>query len=119
MSIVTFYPYFFCVGKMSINSKTDAGIAVKEKIRIKEPDRFKVIFLNDDFTPMEFVMQLLMDIFHHPEDPAKEIMLKVHTEGKGIAGVYFFEIAEQKATESMTVSRTAGFPLQVEIEADG
>lgn len=104
---------------MSINSKIDTITAVKEKIRVKEPERYKVIFINDDFTPMEFVMSLLMDIFHHPEEPAKEIMLKVHTEGKGVAGIYFFEIAEQKATESMTVSRTAGFPLQVEIEADG
>jgi ATP-dependent Clp protease adaptor protein ClpS len=105
--------------KMSINSKIEPVIAVKEKIRIKEPDRYKVVFLNDDFTPMEFVMGLLMDIFHHPEETAKEIMLKVHTDGKGIAGVYFFEIAEQKATESMTVSRTAGFPLQVDVEVDG
>ena len=104
---------------MSINPKIDTITAVKERIRIKEPDRYKVVFINDDFTPMEFVMSLLMDIFHHPEEAAKEIMLKVHTEGKGIAGLYFFEIAEQKATESMTVSRTAGFPLQVEIEANG
>ena len=103
---------------MSINSKIDTITAVKEKIRVKEPERYKVIFINDDFTPMEFVMSLLMDIFHHPEEPAKEIMLKVHTEGKGVAGIYFFEIAEQKATESMTVSRTNGFPLQVEIEVD-
>ena len=108
---------------MSINPKIETETvtvtATREKIRIKEPDRYKVIFINDDFTPMEFVMQLLTEIFHHPEDAAKEIMLKVHTEGKGVAGLYFFEIAEQKATESMTVSRTAGFPLQVEIEADG
>ena len=106
---------------MSIDSKsaTNTVTATREKIRIKEPDRYKVIFVNDDFTPMEFVMSLLMDIFHHPEENAKEIMLKVHTEGKGIAGVYFFEIAEQKATESMTVSRTSGFPLQVEVEVDG
>ena len=104
---------------MSIDSKIETTTVVKEKIRIKEPDRYKVIFINDDFTPMEFVMQLLMEIFHHPDEQAKEIMLKVHTEGKGVAGLYFFEIAEQKATESMTVSRTAGFPLQVEIEADG
>ena len=104
---------------MSINPKIDTITAVRERIRIKEPDRYKVVFINDDFTPMEFVMSLLMDIFNHPEEPAKEIMLKVHTDGKGIAGVYFFEIAEQKATESMTVSRTAGFPLPGEIEADG
>ena len=103
---------------MSIDQKADVITAVKEKIRVKEPERYKVIFVNDDFTPMEFVMQLLSDIFHHPEEAAKEIMLKVHTEGKGIAGIYFFEIAEQKATESMTVSRTNGFPLQVEIEVD-
>ena len=105
---------------MSIDAKSSPNVvtAVKEKIRVKEPERYKVIFINDDFTPMEFVMTLLMDIFHLHEEPAKEIMLKVHTEGKGIAGVYFFEIAEQKATESMTVSRTAGFPLQVEVEVD-
>ena len=105
---------------MSIDAKSSPNVvtAVKEKIRVKEPDRYRVVFINDDFTPMEFVMTLLMDIFHHPEEPAKEIMLKVHTEGKGIAGVYFFEIAEQKATESMTVSRTAGFPLQVEVEVN-
>ena len=91
----------------------------KRKPEPSPPKKYKVILHNDDFTPMEFVMQLLMEIFHHPEDAAKDVMLKVHTEGKAVAGIYFFEIAEQKATESMTVSRTAGFPLQVEIEADG
>ena len=101
---------------MSINPKIDTITAVKEKIRVKEPERYKVIFINDDFTPMEFVMKLLMDIFHHPEDPAKEIMLKVHSEGKGIAGVYFFEIAEQKASDTADEAKENEYPLKITIE---
>ena len=101
---------------MSINSKTETVTVVKEKIRVKEPDRYKVIFINDDFTPMEFVMQLLMEIFHHPEDAAKDVMLKVHTEGKAVAGIYFFEIAEQKAFETAESAKEHQYPLKITIE---
>lgn len=95
---------------------TATETVTKKKTTIKEPEKFKVVFHNDDHTPMEFVIQVLMLIFRHNEDSAKAVTVEVHESGKGIAGVYFYEIAEQKATETIAVARNNGFPLAVTIE---
>jgi|TARA_B110000908_G_scaffold49786_1_gene60828 ATP-dependent Clp protease adaptor protein ClpS len=78
--------------------------------------KYKVMLLNDDHTPMEFVMSLLMNIFHKTKAEAENITLVVHNEGKGLAGIYSYEVAEQKVHESTTVSRANGFPLSLKIE---
>lgn len=99
---------------------TDLEVKIDEKIKINitEPKRYKVIFLNDDKTPIEFVIELLMTVFRHTEEQAKDITLKVHNEGSGVAGVYTFEIAEQKGVEATHVARQAGFPLQIKIDPE-
>ena len=97
-----------------------AEVQLDEKIKviIQEPKQWKVIFLNDNSTPVEFVMQLLTQIFKHTEITAKVINMQVHETGSGIAGVYSFEIAEAKAVEATSLARANGFPLQVKLEEE-
>jgi ATP-dependent Clp protease adaptor protein ClpS len=99
---------------------TDLNVVIDEKIKVEitEPKRYKVVFLNDDKTPIDFVIELLTTIFKHSETTAKEITLKVHNEGAAVVGIYTFEIAEQKGVEATNVARAAGFPLQIKIDAD-
>ena len=98
----------------------DTDVVLDEKIKIKNaiPSRFKVIFLNDDTTPMDFVIEVLMEIYKHTEETAAGITMEIHTEGSGVVGVYTHEIAEQKAIETTNLSKQNGFPLQVRIEED-
>jgi ATP-dependent Clp protease adaptor protein ClpS len=88
------------------------------KISTKVPSLWKVIFHNDDSTPMEFVISLLMIIFKHSEESAKEITLEIHNSGSGIAGIYYHEIAEQKGIEATNIARQNGHPLIISIEKD-
>ena len=90
----------------------------KTKLDIEEPGFYKVILLNDNVTPMEFVISVLIEIFKHTHDTARDIMLQVHETGSGIAGTYSFEIAEQRGLEATQVSRTNGFPLQIRVEEE-
>lgn len=95
-------------------TKTEESVNVV----IQEPGLYKVVFYNDDVTPMEFVIALLMKIFRHSEDSAAEITLRVHNEGKAVAGIYQFEIAEQKGMESTGIARQSGYPLVIKVEAE-
>lgn len=97
---------------------TSAKIDEKTKIEITPPKLWKVVFLNDDKTPMDFVIELLTAIFKHSETVAKDITLEIHNTGSGIAGVYNYEIAEHKAVEATTLSRASGFPLKIQIEEE-
>lgn len=97
---------------------TDTITKRETKLNIRKPSMFKVIFNNDDKTPMEFVIEILMKIYHHDEKAATAITLEIHEKGKGVAGVYTFEIAEQKATETVTAARAFGFPLSVTVEPE-
>jgi len=99
-------------------ASTDIQLDEKIKVTISEPKRWKVIFLNDDSTPMEFVVSVLMEIFKHSPETANEVTLQVHETGSGIAGVYSFEIAEAKAVEATNLARTSGHPLQVKLEEE-
>jgi ATP-dependent Clp protease adaptor protein ClpS len=97
---------------------TDIQLDEKIKIKATEPKRWKVILLNDDATPMEFVIGILMEIFKHTSNAASDIMLQVHQTGSGVAGIYSFEIAEAKAVEATNQARTAGHPLQIKLEEE-
>lgn len=97
---------------------TDIQLDEKIKVKVSEPKNWKVILLNDDSTPMEFVISILVEIFRHTPESAREIMLQVHETGSGIAGVYSFEIAEAKAVEATQQARTNGFPLQIKLEEE-
>jgi ATP-dependent Clp protease adaptor protein ClpS len=82
---------------------------------LKEPNLWRVVLINDDTTPVDFVISLLLEVFHHDVDSAVHITTLVHEEGSGIAGVYDFDIAEAKAVESTNLARGAGYPLQLKI----
>jgi ATP-dependent Clp protease adaptor protein ClpS len=97
---------------------TDIQLEEKIKVTVSEPKRWKVILLNDDSTPMEFVIALLIETFKHTDATAKDIMIQVHETGSGIAGVYSFEIAEAKAVEATNSARTNGHPLQIKLEEE-
>ena len=87
------------------------------KSRIKEPKKFKVLILNDDYTPMDFVIAILVTVFKHPEPSAVKIMMQVHNDGSGVAGIYNYEIAEQKGIETTNLAKENGYPLQIKIES--
>ena len=99
---------------------TDTDINIDEKIKqtVKEPSNYNVIMINDDDTPMEWVIEILTKIFKHSETTAKNLTLTIHNEGAGIAGTYTYEIAEQKTTEAINASRDRGFPLKVKMDAE-
>ena len=98
----------------------DEQIVLDEKIKKidSEPPKYKVIFLNDQSTPVEWVVKVLTDIFKHSQEAAEQITLTIHTEGSGVAGIYTYEIAEQKTIEATNASRNHGFPLQIKMEQE-
>jgi ATP-dependent Clp protease adaptor protein ClpS len=99
-------------------SNTDIQLDEKIKTIVTEPKKWKVIFINDDTTPVDFVISLLMSIFKHDIDSATEVTMQVHESGSGVAGVYSFEIAESKSVEASNTARINNFPLQIKIECD-
>ncbi|HTL11844.1 MAG TPA: ATP-dependent Clp protease adapter ClpS [Bdellovibrionota bacterium] len=101
--------------------ESDSGAVAVEtgKPRTAEPPKYAVILHNDDYTTMEFVIEVLQRFFHKSGEEASAIMLKVHHEGRGVAGVYTFEIAETKVAQVMQHSRSRGFPLRCTAEPQG
>ena len=94
------------------------GIVTKTRPKTKKPSLYKVLLLNDDFTPMEFVVLVLQRFFQKGHDDAQRIMLHVHHKGVGICGVYTFEVAEAKVTQVMDFSREHGHPLKCTMEKE-
>lgn len=103
---------------MSTEFVDDIQIDEVVKKKAEEPLRYKVVLLNDDQTPVEWVIKVLVDIFKHTNDTAEKITLTIHNEGSGVAGIYTYEIAEQKVIEATTESRNHGFPLQIKLEEE-
>lgn len=89
-----------------------------EELKLKPPPLYRVILLNDDYTPMDFVVEVLRMFFAMDTETATRVMLKVHTEGKGVCGVYPKEVAETKAVQVNDHSRAAEHPLMCDIEVD-
>ena len=96
----------------------DVKIDEKLSKQISEPPKFKVVLLNDDVTPIDWVIKVLVEIFRHSNENAEKITLTIHTDGSGVAGIYTYEIAEQKALEAQDQSRSQGFPLQIKLEEE-
>ena len=92
--------------------------AIAERVRpkLKKPPLYKVLMLNDDYTPMEFVVYLLMQLFHMSQDRAEQIMLHIHTRGLGVCGVFPREIAETKVRQTLELARKNQHPLQCTME---
>jgi len=97
---------------------TDVKIEEKIVVALQPPKMWKVVFLNDDQTPMELVIELLTQVFKHAESRAREITLEIHETGAGIAGVYTFEIAEQRGIEATNIARANGSPLRIQVEEE-
>ena len=98
--------------------ETNIGIKEKSKVKIKKPKNFKVIMHNDDFTTMEFVVAVLMDIFNKDINGANKVMLDVHKSGRGIAGIYPYDIALSKVSTAMSLAREEGFPFNLTVEEE-
>jgi len=95
----------------------DGGLALEEaKPKLKPPKQYKVLVINDDYTPMEFVVEVLMTIFSMNESKATQVMMSVHTKGKGICGVFSHEIAETKVDQVGEFSRVNQHPLMCTME---
>jgi ATP-dependent Clp protease adaptor protein ClpS len=97
---------------------TETSVEEKVVVSLQPPKLWKVVFLNDDSTPMELVIDLLTGIFKHNESKAKDITLEIHETGSAIAGIYPFEIAEQKGLEATSVARQQGSPLRITVEEE-
>lgn len=103
-----------------MSTVTDIDVQIDEKIKdlIKEPNRYNVIFLNDNSTPMEWVIDLLIRIFKHTQSSAENLTMEIHTNGSAVVGTYSYEIAEQKTIEATQASREHGFSLQIKMESE-
>ena len=86
--------------------------------RVEKPPRYKVVLLNDDYTSMEFVVYVLMQVFRHSQASATRVMLHIHNSGVGIAGVYSREVAETRVAQVDALARDAGHPLQCTLEPE-
>ena len=94
-----------------------AVVAEKQEQKVEPPKLYQVVMLNDDFTPMEFVVLVLQEYFLHDLETATQIMLKIHHEGRGICGVYSKDIAATKVELVQAAAKRAGHPLQCTLEA--
>ena len=94
------------------------GVATRTRPRTKRPSRYRVLLLNDDYTPMEFVVQLIQDVFHRDRETATRIMLHVHQRGVGVCGIYPYEVAETKVTQVVDIARQNQHPLQCTMEKE-
>lgn len=105
-------------GDQHENERRDGfDLAVEEaRPKLKRPPLYRVVLINDDFTPMEFVVDILESIFGMERTRATQVMLEVHTKGKGVCGVYNFEIAETKVAQVMSVARQHQHPLLCTME---
>jgi ATP-dependent Clp protease adaptor protein ClpS len=99
-------------------SKTETKIKIKPNLALSEPPLFKIIYINDNVTSMEFVVGSLIDYFNYTQDTAHSITQNIHEEGSAIVAVLPYEIAEQKGIEVTLDARSQGFPLQVKVEAE-
>jgi ATP-dependent Clp protease adaptor protein ClpS len=106
-------------GSPSETPHEDGEIVLEERPKTKEPRRFVVIFHNDDYTTQEFVVHVLMSVFHRDSTEATRIMLQVHHKGWGVAGTYSREVAETKVDQVQNYAKERGHPLRVTCEPEG
>ena len=103
---------------MSKQPEKESDVVTKTKPVTKKPQMFKVLLHNDDYTTMEFVVTVLMTLFHHDQASAWAIMMKVHTSGVGQAGVFTREVAETKVAKTVQLARKYDFPLECTMEPE-
>lgn len=99
-------------------SQPDSGLDVLDQVETEEPPLYKVLLLNDDYTPMDFVIYVLKTFFKHDDASAEKIMLDVHKLGSGVAGIYNFEAAETKSMQVNQFAKSNKYPLKSTVEED-
>lgn len=99
-------------------SKTDTKVKIKPNLALAEPPLYKIIYINDDVTSMNFVVTSLIEYFNYNEDTASSLTENIHHQGSAVVAVLPYEIAEQKGIEVTLDARSQGFPLQVKVEAE-
>jgi ATP-dependent Clp protease adaptor protein ClpS len=102
----------------SPDRRTDGELLERTKQETRKPDLFKVLLLNDDYTTMDFVVEILETVFHKQPAEAFRIMMMVHTQGKGLCGLYPHEVAETKVETVVERAREQGFPLRAAMEPE-
>ena len=100
----------------NINNDLEKGVLLETKPKTKKPSMYNVLLLNDDYTPMEFVIYILQSVFKKNYEDAKHIMLLIHNEGKGICGLFPLDIAETKANQVLEFSRINQHPLECKVQ---
>jgi len=103
---------------MATKTETTVRQRIEPKLNIPEPPSYRVIYVNDETTSMEFVIETLKIVFHYDQGGAEAITQRVHEEGSAVVAVLPYEIAEQKGIEVTQLARNNGYPLQVKIEVD-
>jgi len=108
------------MSKPNRHEEGDTGVVTetRSKPKLKRPKLYKVILHNDNYTTMEFVVEVLIGVFHKSETDALQIMLHVHQRGAGVAGVYTYEVAEAKVEKTLKLAHEAQYPLLVTMEPD-
>jgi ATP-dependent Clp protease adaptor protein ClpS len=101
-----------------IMSNTDTNHKIKVNEQLKEPPLFRIIYINDDVTSMEFVISSLVEYFNYNPDTASKLTIEIHEQGSAIVAVLPYEIAEQKGIEVTLSARSQGYPLQIKVEAE-
>jgi ATP-dependent Clp protease adaptor protein ClpS len=101
---------------MAVRGGDGTKVAEKNREKLKEPEDLRVVLLNDNYTTMEFVVEILITIFHKSESEANRIMLDVHRKGKGLVGMYSWDIAQTKISEVHAMARKNDFPLKCIVE---
>ena len=96
-----------------VDKHSDVGVLDRDKRKVEKPKKYKAVMYNDDYTPMDFVVIILIEVFHKSFDQAWKLMTDVHEKGKGIAGVYSKEICETKCVKACQVAKAAGHPFLV------
>lgn len=96
---------------------SETRLVSKTRSQVKEPKQYKVVMYNDDFTPMDFVVEILKTIFNKEHQEAVDIMMQVHKGNRAVVGVYSYDIAMTKTQEAMHLARQNGYPFQVKVEA--
>jgi ATP-dependent Clp protease adaptor protein ClpS len=102
------------------DERPDTGGEVAERTRVetRQPSMWKVVLLNDDYTPMEFVVFLLETLYEKSPAEAHRVMMMVHTQGRGLCGVYPFEIAETRVARTEELAQGSGYPLKAVMEEE-
>ena len=101
-----------------LDKKSNVGVMDRDDEKVQKPRKYKAVMLNDDYTPMDVVTLILQEVFRKSSAEATRLMLDVHNKGKGIAGVYTFEICETKCAHAIGLAKAMGFPFLVQPESE-